>query len=68
MKYQNKKYIKHCDWHLKMHFVTGAVVERVFPAADGKDGTKDVQTSLSARAPLTEMVERSLKKHDILLS
>ncbi len=51
-----------------MHFVTGAVVERVFPADDGKDGTKDVQTSLSARAPLTEMVERSLKKHDILLS
>ncbi len=50
-KYQNKKYIQNCDWHLKIYLRDDDCV----------DGAKDVRTSSRPRAPLTEMVERTRK-------
>ncbi len=73
LKYQNKKYIKNCDWHLKIHLRSRHVVKITnrhsrrevffffFYDNDCVDGAKDVRTSSSARAPPMEMVEDTRK-------
>ncbi len=65
LKYQHKKYIKKCDWHLKIHLrschvlagknkPTDVVVEKVSSGDDDcVDGAKDLWTSRTSGATPT---------------